>query len=82
MFDIIFFACFVNRMSFGGRGRGGGKRRKWGANGFEEWGGYMAAKKSKLQEQFSEDAKVEETETGIFAGVAIFVNGYTGMCIA
>jgi hypothetical protein len=47
-------------------------------------GGYMAAKKAKLQEQFSEDAAKEGGShsnggTNIFHGVAIFVNGYTGM---
>lgn len=47
-------------------------------------GGYMAAKKAKLQEQFSEDAAKEgcshsNAGSSIFQGVAIFVNGYTGM---
>jgi hypothetical protein len=45
----------------------------------------MAAKKAKLQEQFSEDAAKEggsqsNSSSNIFHGVAIFVNGYTGMC--
>jgi hypothetical protein len=44
----------------------------------------MAAKKAKLQEQFSEDAAKEgsiqsNASSNIFHGVAIFVNGYTGM---
>jgi primosomal replication protein N len=44
----------------------------------------MAAKKAKLQKQFSEDAAVEgsrhsSASSNIFRGVAIFVNGYTGM---
>jgi hypothetical protein len=44
----------------------------------------MAAKKAKLQEQFSEDAAKEgssqiNASTNIFHGVAIFANGYTGM---
>jgi hypothetical protein len=47
-------------------------------------GGYMAAKKAKLQEQFSEYAAKEggsqsNASSNIFRGVAIFVNGYTGM---
>ena len=45
----------------------------------------MAAKKSKLENQFKEEAKFERenaetiSEGGIFQGVAIFVNGYTGI---
>lgn len=66
-------------MSSRGRGRG---RKRWGDNGFEAWGGYMAAKKSKLEEQFLNDADKEPgsvgKQGGIFEGVAIFVNGYTG----
>ena len=56
-------------------------------NGFEAWGGYMAAKKSKLENQFKEEAKFERenaetiSEGGIFQGVAIFVNGYTGILL-
>ena len=62
------------------RGRKGTNRCD---NGFGEWGGYMAAKKTKLEEQFSESTKkqnshVQQLKKGIFAGVAIFVNGYTG----
>uniref|UniRef100_A0A8B9LRZ0 DNA repair protein REV1 n=1 Tax=Astyanax mexicanus TaxID=7994 RepID=A0A8B9LRZ0_ASTMX len=45
------------------------------------WGGYMAAKVSKLQEQFQKDAPREKQNRGassnIFSGVAIYVNGYT-----
>ncbi len=37
-------------------------------------GGYMAAKRLKFAKQFA----VSSTESGIFDGVAIFVNGYTG----
>ncbi len=62
------------------RGGGGRRRRGWGENGFEGWGGYMAAKKAKLEGQFAEDAEKERDEGeggGIFKGVAIFVNGYT-----
>jgi DNA repair protein REV1 len=65
-------------MSSRGRGRGG--RKRFGDNGFAEWGGYMNAKKSKLEDQFSEAASKEaaRTDLGIFHNVAIFVNGYTG----
>ncbi|AWP13347.1 putative DNA repair protein REV1 [Scophthalmus maximus] len=44
-------------------------------------GGYMAAKVSKLDEQFKLDAPREKQKQGIcshlFSGVAIYVNGYT-----
>uniref|UniRef100_A0A8C1F0K5 DNA repair protein REV1 n=1 Tax=Cyprinus carpio carpio TaxID=630221 RepID=A0A8C1F0K5_CYPCA len=44
-------------------------------------GGYMAAKISKLEEQFQKDAPSEKQKDGtsscIFSGVAIYVNGYT-----
>lgn len=61
--------------------RGGGGNQ----NGFEAWGGYMAAKKSKLENQFKEEAQHErqnadgQVAEGIFHGVAIYVNGYTGI---
>ncbi|XP_029967469.1 DNA repair protein REV1 [Salarias fasciatus] len=52
-----------------------------GDNGWAERGGYMAAKKSKLDEQFKLDAPREKQRDGsytsIFSGVAIYVNGYT-----
>ena len=40
-----------------GRGRGRGRRQRGfdDDNGFEAWGGYMAAKKAKLEEQFLRD---------------------------
>ena len=63
------------------RGQGSrGRRKRFGDNGFEEQGGYMNAKKSKLEEQFSKEASKEclVAEQGIFHNVAIFVNGYTG----
>ncbi|KAK7068222.1 deoxycytidyl transferase [Halocaridina rubra] len=62
-----------------GRGRGQGRRRGYGPTGFEDHGGYMAAKISKLSNQFSKAASsVERDEiAGIFKDVAIFVNGYT-----
>ncbi|XP_037542483.1 DNA repair protein REV1 [Nematolebias whitei] len=50
-------------------------------NGWAERGGYMAAKVSKLDEQFKLDAPREKQKEGtcstIFSGVAIYVNGYT-----
>ncbi|XP_057707651.1 DNA repair protein REV1 isoform X2 [Corythoichthys intestinalis] len=51
-----------------------------GDNGWAERGGYMAAKVSKLEEQFKSDApreKQKESTSSIFNGVAIYVNGYT-----
>ena len=67
----------------------GGRRDR---NGFESWGGYMAAKKAKLEDQFKKTALHQEHcnedsesnvaaangNKGIFDGVAIYVNGYTG----
>ncbi|XP_064611055.1 DNA repair protein REV1-like [Liolophura sinensis] len=46
-------------------------------NGFEEWGGYMNAKKQKLADQFSCNRPRDETSSDIFKGVSIYVNGYT-----
>ena len=60
------------------------KRNGFDQNGFEAWGGYMAAKKAKLENQFKETAGQEKKEAddqrpkGIFEGVAIHVNGFTG----
>ena len=73
------------KMSRGGppnRGRGSRGRKRFGDNGFAEWGGYMNAKKTKLEEQFSKEASKEcqDSKLGIFHNVAIFVNGYTGEC--
>lgn len=61
------------------RGRGDGRRRGYGPTGFEDHGGYMAAKKAKLSDQFQRAAQFGfgEERHGIFRGVAIFVNGYT-----
>ncbi|XP_014483822.1 PREDICTED: DNA repair protein REV1 [Dinoponera quadriceps] len=58
------------------------KKRKrnyaWKETGFEEWGGYMAAKKVKLEEQFLGTVNKEFKESSkLFEGIAIFVNGYT-----
>ncbi|CAB3247096.1 unnamed protein product [Arctia plantaginis] len=50
---------------------------KFPDNGFEAWGGYMHAKISKLEEQFSARAGTEETLSNIFNGVSIYVNGFT-----
>lgn len=43
-------------------------------------GGYMAAKKSKLHEQFLEQAKKQDhnVKSDIFENVSVFVNGFTG----
>ncbi|XP_047226675.1 DNA repair protein REV1 isoform X2 [Girardinichthys multiradiatus] len=50
-------------------------------SGWGESGGYMAAKVSKLDEQFKLNANREKqkegTSSSIFSGVAIYVNGYT-----
>ncbi|XP_042350432.1 DNA repair protein REV1 isoform X2 [Plectropomus leopardus] len=62
---------------------GWAKKRAYasGDNGWAERGGYMAAKVSKLDEQFKLDAPREKQKDGacsnIFSGVAIYVNGYT-----
>ncbi|KOC66420.1 DNA repair protein REV1 [Habropoda laboriosa] len=53
------------------------KSEAWGENGFEDWGGYMAAKQAKLEEQFLNEATNEVKSSNIFQGIAIFVNGYT-----
>ncbi|XP_015925771.2 DNA repair protein REV1 [Parasteatoda tepidariorum] len=56
------------------------KKRRKRTNGFEEWGGYMAAKKSKLEAQFQGQQPIElqnEQQSSIFKEVSIFVNGYT-----
>jgi hypothetical protein len=66
------------------RGTGGRSRGHFGASfgptGFEEWGGYMNAKKQKLMEQFDEDvAKTANfpKQSDLFKGICIFVNGLT-----
>nr|XP_046259861.1 DNA repair protein REV1 isoform X2 [Scatophagus argus] len=57
------------------------KANAGGDNGWAERGGYMAAKVSKLDEQFKLDAPREKQKEGscssIFNGVSIYVNGYT-----
>uniref|UniRef100_A0A3Q1ELR9 DNA repair protein REV1 n=1 Tax=Acanthochromis polyacanthus TaxID=80966 RepID=A0A3Q1ELR9_9TELE len=61
--------------------RDGWMKKKASAGGDNGWGGYMAAKVSKLDEQFKLDAPREKHKEGacssIFSGVAIYVNGYT-----
>ncbi|KAL5291389.1 REV1 family protein [Megaselia abdita] len=50
-----------------------GKDRK---DGFEEWDGYMNAKITKLEEQFSK-ASDPFRQTELFKGISIYVNGHT-----
>ncbi|XP_017656764.1 DNA repair protein REV1 isoform X2 [Nannospalax galili] len=59
--------------------RRGGWRKRAENDGWEKWGGYMAAKVQKLEEQFRSDAAKQKdgTSSAIFSGVAIYVNGYT-----
>ncbi|XP_049541118.1 DNA repair protein Rev1 [Anopheles darlingi] len=46
--------------------------------GFEGWGDYMDAKIAKLEDQFRHTAaNVAEPLSNLFAGISIFVNGYT-----
>ncbi|XP_055946047.1 DNA repair protein REV1-like isoform X2 [Argiope bruennichi] len=64
----------------GGLSKKKSKRTRHRESGFEEWGGYMAAKKQKLEMQFKEKKMLEligVKETKIFEGIGIFVNGYT-----
>ncbi|GAB0100180.1 DNA repair protein Rev1 [Sergentomyia squamirostris] len=47
-------------------------------NGFAQFGGYMEAKISKLEQQFAESAKTSGIQkSNLFSGVSIFVNGHT-----
>uniref|UniRef100_A0A336KCQ3 DNA repair protein REV1 n=1 Tax=Culicoides sonorensis TaxID=179676 RepID=A0A336KCQ3_CULSO len=46
-------------------------------NGFAEFGGYMAAKIAKLEDQFKKDAANIKLKSNLFEGISIFVNGYT-----
>eukprot|EP00092_Neocalanus_flemingeri_P019536 GFUD01021166.1.p1 GENE.GFUD01021166.1~~GFUD01021166.1.p1 ORF type:complete len:1198 (-),score=318.87 GFUD01021166.1:3570-7163(-) len=65
-------------MACGGGGGGRGKRgRPKEKDIWDVEGGYMGMKKAKLLEQYSEQAKGEEKEAGIFRGVSVFVNGWT-----
>ncbi|XP_007957662.1 DNA repair protein REV1 [Orycteropus afer afer] len=59
--------------------RRGGWRKRAENDGWQNWGGYMAAKVQKLEEQFRSDAAMQKdgNSSTIFSGVAIYVNGYT-----
>ncbi|KAE8625571.1 hypothetical protein XENTR_v10006322 [Xenopus tropicalis] len=61
--------------------RGGWRNRASDKDGWGVWGGYMAAKVQKLDEQFRSDAPLQQQKDGtsskIFNGVSIYVNGYT-----
>ncbi|KTF94608.1 hypothetical protein cypCar_00026285 [Cyprinus carpio] len=61
--------------------RDGWRKKASEDDGWGGRGGYMAAKISKLEEQFQKDAPSEKQKDGtsscIFSGVAIYVNGYT-----
>lgn len=50
---------------------------KFPDNGFEAWGGYMQAKKAKLEEQFSAGIGKECKQSDLFNGISIYVNGFT-----
>uniref|UniRef100_A0A0E0LEY1 DNA repair protein REV1 n=1 Tax=Oryza punctata TaxID=4537 RepID=A0A0E0LEY1_ORYPU len=54
-------------------------RRAFSSSPFADFGSYMAAKNSKLAAQFEADASTSAAEVtgGVFAGVSIFVNGFT-----
>ncbi|XP_026127889.1 DNA repair protein REV1-like [Carassius auratus] len=64
--------------------RDGWRKKASEDDGWGGRGGYMAAKISKLDEQFQKDAPREKQKEGtsscIFSGVAIYVNGYTDPC--
>ncbi|CAG7819081.1 unnamed protein product [Allacma fusca] len=51
------------------------KREVHGENGFEEFGGYMAAKRAKLNNQFNESGD-NGCDSSIFSGVTININGH------
>ncbi|KAI5621297.1 DNA repair protein REV1 isoform X2 [Silurus asotus] len=61
--------------------RDGWRNKASEKDGWGGGGGYMAAKVTKLEEQFMRDAPREKEKQGIsssiFSGVAIYVNGYT-----
>ncbi|XP_030057278.1 DNA repair protein REV1 isoform X2 [Microcaecilia unicolor] len=61
--------------------RGGWQKRAREGDGWGAWGGYMAAKVQKLEEQFCSDVTKEqqkdESSSTLFNGIAIYVNGYT-----
>ncbi|XP_067644830.1 DNA repair protein Rev1 [Eurosta solidaginis] len=47
-----------------------------GGNGFEQWGGYMEAKITKLEDQFSASSNPYR-QSNLFQGISIYVNGLT-----
>ncbi|XP_065086785.1 DNA repair protein Rev1 [Ochlerotatus camptorhynchus] len=54
------------------------KEKSESETGFEGWGDYMGAKISKLEDQFRHSAaSAGEKLSDLFAGISIFVNGYT-----
>ncbi|NP_001084913.1 REV1, DNA directed polymerase S homeolog [Xenopus laevis] len=61
--------------------QGGWRNRASEKDGWTAWGGYIAAKVQKLDEQFRTDAPLQQQKDGtsskIFNGVSIYVNGYT-----
>ncbi|RMC06664.1 hypothetical protein DUI87_16102 [Hirundo rustica rustica] len=61
--------------------RGGWRKRAADGDGWGIWGGYMAAKVKKLEDQFRSDSAIQQQRDGnsssIFSGVAIYVNGLT-----
>ncbi|XP_075708747.1 DNA repair protein REV1 [Rhinoderma darwinii] len=61
--------------------RGGWRDCSGSSDGWSAWGGYIAAKVQKLDEQFRLDAPLQQQKDGtasnIFNGVSIYVNGYT-----
>jgi DNA repair protein REV1 len=53
-------------------------RRAFSSSPFADFGSYMSAKNSKLAAQFEADASTSAAEPGaLFAGVSIFVDGFT-----
>nr|XP_028583712.1 DNA repair protein REV1 isoform X1 [Podarcis muralis] len=60
---------------------GGWRKRASDRDGWGGWGGYMPAKVQKLEDQFRSEAAMQHqkdgTSSGIFNGVAIYVNGFT-----
>jgi hypothetical protein len=91
-FKFLFLLHSLDPAKMSGRGRRG-CTRGLPENGFEVKGGYMNAKKEKLEQQFKEEKNKHEdgngdgdgdgdvdgkANKGIFSDIAIFVNGYTG----
>ncbi|CAM0909582.1 unnamed protein product [Alopecurus aequalis] len=52
-------------------------RRAFSSSPFADFGSYMSAKNSKLTTQFNADAATSAAPGGLFAGVSIFVDGFT-----